>query len=60
MDQIFDLFDNLGATDEQLDFKVVYASALNGWASMDEGEVRVLTWKPLFQAVVDNVEYPKC
>lgn len=31
MDQVFDLFDNLGATDEQLDFQVVYASALNGW-----------------------------
>jgi len=30
MDQIFDLFDNLGATDEQLDFKVIYASAING------------------------------
>ena len=57
MDQIFDLFDNLGATDEQLDFKVVYASALNGWASMDEGEIGT-DMEPLFQAVVDNVEYP--
>jgi len=35
MDQIFDLFDNLGATDEQLDFQVVYASALNGIAGLD-------------------------
>ena len=35
MDQIFDLFDNLGATDEQLDFKVIYASAINGWATLD-------------------------
>lgn len=57
MDQIFDLFDNLGATDEQLDFKVVYASALNGWASMDEGVVGD-NMEPLFQAVVDNVECP--
>ncbi|MBD1574355.1 translational GTPase TypA [Vibrio sp. S17_S38] len=57
MDQIFDLFDNLGATDEQLDFKVVYASALNGWASMDEGEVGE-NMEPLFQAVVDNVDCP--
>ncbi|OEF29432.1 translational GTPase TypA [Vibrio rumoiensis] len=57
MDQIFDLFDNLGATDEQLDFKVVYASALNGWASMDEGVVGE-DMQPLFQAVVDNVECP--
>jgi len=38
MDQVFDLFDNLGATDEQLDFQVVYASALNGWASHDADE----------------------
>ncbi|WP_337241349.1 GTP-binding protein, partial [Vibrio cholerae] len=38
MDQVSDLFDNLGATDDQLDFKVVYASALNGWASLEEGE----------------------
>ncbi|WP_153447988.1 translational GTPase TypA [Vibrio algicola] len=57
MDQIFDLFDNLGATDEQLDFKVVYASALNGWASMDEGVVGE-DMEPLFQAVVDNVDCP--
>ena len=35
MDQVFDLFDNLGASDEQLDFKVVYASALNGWANAE-------------------------
>src|SRR6187402_1734225 len=33
----FDLFDKLGATDEQLDFPVVYASGINGWTSMDEG-----------------------
>ena len=38
MDQVFDLFDNLGATDEQLDFKVIYASAINGWATMDLDE----------------------
>src|SRR6056300_2092849 len=36
IDQVFELFDNLGATDEQLDFQVVYASALNGWASHEE------------------------
>ncbi len=57
MDQIFDLFDNLGATDEQLDFTVVYASALNGWATMEEGEIGE-NMEPLFQAVVDNVEAP--
>ncbi|MBR7630226.1 translational GTPase TypA [Aeromonas popoffii] len=58
MDQVFDLFDNLGATDEQLDFKVVYASALNGWATMDQG-VESDNMEPLFQAIVDNVEQPK-
>jgi len=38
INQAFDLFDKLGATDEQLDFPVVYASGLNGWSSLDEGE----------------------
>ncbi|WP_026957502.1 translational GTPase TypA [Aliagarivorans taiwanensis] len=57
MDQVFDLFDNLGATDEQLDFQVVYASALNGWASMDESE-QGENMEPLFQAIVDNVAAP--
>ncbi|KII81256.1 translational GTPase TypA [Vibrio renipiscarius] len=57
MDQIFDLFDNLGATDEQLDFTTVYASALNGWATMEEGETGE-NMEPLFQAVVDNVDAP--
>ena len=37
VDQVFDLFDNLGATDEQLDFPIVYASALNGIAGLDLG-----------------------
>lgn len=58
MDQVFDLFDNLGATDEQLDFKVVYASALNGWATLDQ-DVPSENMEPLFQAIVDNVEAPK-
>ncbi|MCW4616977.1 translational GTPase TypA [Aeromonas hydrophila] len=58
MDQVFDLFDNLGATDEQLDFKVVYASALNGWATMAQ-DVESDNMEPLFQAIVDNVEAPK-
>ncbi len=58
MDQVFDLFDNLGATDEQLDFKVVYASALNGWATLNQ-DVPSENMEPLFQAIVDNVEAPK-
>lgn len=57
MDQVFDLFDNLGATDEQLDFQVVYASALNGWATMEEGETGE-NMEPLFQAIVENVAAP--
>jgi GTP-binding protein len=58
MDQIFDLFDNLGATDEQLDFTVVYASALNGFATMDP-EVLTDNMEVLFQTIVDVVEPPK-
>ena len=58
MDQVFDLFDNLGATDDQLDFQVVYASALNGWASSEEG-VETDNMEPLFQAIVDNVAPPE-
>lgn len=57
MDQVFDLFDNLGATDEQLDFQVVYASAINGWASMEEGE-EGSDMTPLFQTIVDQVPSP--
>ncbi len=58
MDQIFDLFDNLGATDEQLDFPIIYASALNGIAGM-EADNMAEDMTPLFQAIVDLVEPPK-
>ncbi|MBD3654405.1 translational GTPase TypA [Kangiella sp.] len=57
MDQVFDLFDNLGATDDQLDFEVVYASALNGWASRD-AETTGTDMQPLFEAIVNNVAPP--
>ena len=57
LDQTFELFDNLGATDEQLDFPVVYASALNGYAGLD-ASVRDGDMTPLLQAVVDNVSHP--
>ena len=50
----FELFDKLGATEEQLDFPVVYASALNGYASLDSA-VREGDMKPLFDAVLENV-----
>ena len=57
IDQVFDLFDNLGATDEQLDFQVVYASAINGWASKDM-ETESDNMEPLFQTIVDSVAPP--
>jgi len=57
LDQTFELFDNLGATDEQLDFPVIYASAINGFAGRDasvsEGDMT-----PLFETIVDEVPAP--
>jgi GTP-binding protein len=50
----FELFDKLGATEEQLDFPVVFASALNGYASLD-AEAREGDMKPLFNAVLEHV-----
>ncbi|MEN9543559.1 MAG: translational GTPase TypA [Pseudomonadota bacterium] len=50
----FDLFDKLGATEEQLDFPVVYASGLNGWATLAQGETGT-DLAPLFDAVVEHV-----
>ncbi|GGA86399.1 GTP-binding protein [Neiella marina] len=58
MDQVFDLFDNLDATDEQLDFITVYASAINGWATLDMDQESD-SMEPLFQAIIDNVEPPE-
>jgi GTP-binding protein len=57
MDQVFDLFDNLGATDEQLDFQVIYASAINGWATLDLDEPSD-NMQPMFEAIVEQVEKP--
>ena len=58
LDQTFDLFDRLGATDEQLDFPVVYASGLNGYAGLDEN-AREGDLLPLFQTIVDKVHPPQ-
>ena len=58
LDQTFDLFDRLGATDEQLDFPVVYASALNGYASLSD-TVREGDMEPLFQTIADKVHPPQ-
>ncbi|MBW7984237.1 ribosome-dependent GTPase TypA [Enterobacillus tribolii] len=57
VDQVFDLFVNLGATDEQLDFPIVYASALNGVAGLDYNELAP-DMTPLFEAIVKYVEAP--
>ncbi|WP_422679818.1 translational GTPase TypA [Candidatus Methylopumilus universalis] len=54
----FDLFANLGATDEQLDFPIVYASALNGFATLDL-EQKSDTMKPLFETVLKHVSPPE-
>jgi GTP-binding protein len=58
LDQTFELFDRLGATDEQLDFPVVYASALNGYASAD-ADARSGDMTPLFEAIIKHVEPPQ-
>lgn len=58
MDQVFDLFDRLGATDEQLDFPVIYASALLGYAKRDlNTETTDMT--ALFEAIVEHVPPPE-
>jgi len=58
LDQTFDLFDRLGATNEQLDFPVVYASALHGYASLDP-EAREGDMTPLYEAIMKHVHAPQ-
>ena len=58
VDQVFDLFDNLGATEAQLDFPIVYTSALNGVSGLDPAEMTE-NMDVLFQSIVDFVEPPK-
>ena len=57
LDQTFDLFDRLGATDEQLDFPVIYASALGGYAGLT-ADVRSGDMSPLMNAVIEHVPEP--
>ncbi len=57
LDQTFDLFDRLGATNEQLDFPVVYASALHGYASLDP-DAREGDMTPLYEAIMKHVHAP--
>ena len=54
INQTFDLFDKLGANEDQLDFPVVYASALEGWATLD-AELKNDTLVPLFETILDHV-----
>ena len=58
MDQVFDLFDNLGATDEQLDFPIVYTSAMNGIAGLSP-DALAEDMQPLFETIVNVVEPPQ-
>ena len=64
VNQTFELFDKLGASDEQLDFPVVYASALNGWATLDIKIAKAgvpgddATMRPLFETIIESVPVP--
>ncbi len=58
LDQVFDLFDRLGGTDEQLDFPVIYASAIEGIAGL-EPENMTEDMKPLMQMILDKVPSPE-
>ena len=58
VDQVFDLFDRLGATEEQLDFPIIYASALNGVAGLSPDDIAD-DMTPLFQMIVDRVKAPQ-
>jgi GTP-binding protein len=57
VDEVFDLFDKLGATDEQLDFPIVYASALNGVAGLEHEDLAE-DMLPLLETIVDKVPMP--
>ena len=58
LDEVFDLFVSLDATDEQLDFPVLFASGRNGYASLDE-HAREGTLTPMFETIVSHVPEPK-
>ncbi|NDG20628.1 MAG: translational GTPase TypA [Proteobacteria bacterium] len=58
LDQTFDLFDKLGASSEQLDFPIVYTSAIQGWAAKEPKKADH-NMSVLFQCIVDNVPHPK-
>jgi GTP-binding protein len=58
VDQVFDLFDRLGATDEQLDFPIIYTSAILGTAGLDHEHMSP-DMQPLFQTIIDKVPAPE-
>ncbi len=58
VDQVFDLFDRLGATEEQLDFPVVYTSAIEGIAGLDHEDMAA-DMQPLFETIVEHVPAPE-
>ena len=58
VDQVFDLFDRLGATEEQLDFPVIFASAIEGIAGLDHENMSA-DMQPLFETVVEHVPAPR-
>ena len=58
IDEVLDLFIELGASDEQIEFPVVYASARDGYSSLDP-DVREGDMRPLFDAIIENIEAPK-
>ena len=58
LDLTFDLFDKLGATDEQLDFPVIYASAINGYAGLEAEGLTDGDMTPLFEAIIEHVPEP--
>ena len=58
IDEVLDLFIELGASDEQIEFPVIYASARDGYSSLDP-QVREGDLRPLFDAIIENIEPPK-
>ncbi len=58
IDEVLDLFIELGASDEQIEFPVIYASARDGYSSLDP-DVREGDLRPLFDAIIENIEPPK-
>ena len=58
LDQVFDLFDRLGGNDEQMDFDVIYTSALNGVAGLEPDEIKE-DMSPLLDLIVEKVPFPK-